>query len=58
MGKEIWGELLVAALILMLIEGILSNRERNNSGEIISGALGYTVRWVKLRLFFPAITVS
>ena len=33
MGKEIWGELLVAALILMLIEGILSNRERNNSGE-------------------------
>ena len=28
MGQEIWGELLIIALILMLIEGILSNHER------------------------------
>ena len=33
MGKEIWGELLIMALICMLIESILSNRERTAPGE-------------------------
>ncbi len=33
MGKEIWGELLVLALVCMLIEGILSNHERIAPGE-------------------------
>ena len=33
MGKEIWGELLILALILLLIEGILSNHERTAPGE-------------------------
>ena len=33
MGKEIWGELLLMALICMLIEGILSNHERTAPGE-------------------------
>lgn len=30
MGKEIWGELLIVALIFLLIEGILSNHERSS----------------------------
>ena len=33
MGKEVWGELLIMALILLLIEGILSNHERTAPGE-------------------------
>ena len=33
MGKEIWGELLILALIFLLVEGILSNHERTASGE-------------------------
>ena len=33
MGKEIWGELLILALVCMLIEGILSNHERTAPGE-------------------------
>ena len=33
MGKEVWGELLIMALILMLIEGILSNHARTAPGE-------------------------
>lgn len=33
MGKEIWGELLILALVCMLIEGILSNHERTAPEE-------------------------
>lgn len=33
MGKEVWGELLIMALILLLIEGLLSNHERTAPGE-------------------------
>ena len=34
-GVEIWSELLIAALILMLIEGILSNRESAISDDSV-----------------------
>ena len=33
MGREIWGELLILALICMLVEGVLSNYERITPGE-------------------------
>lgn len=38
LGQEIWGELLVIALILMLIEGILSNHERTIPNEAVESA--------------------
>ena len=36
-GKEIWGELLLIALIFMLIEGLLSNHQRAISDDSVPG---------------------